>query len=217
MKILVLGAGGGVGRQVVRQAAEAGHEVTALSRRPVDGADNGRVRGVVDDVLRDGCFDEHVKGHDVIVSALGLQRRQPVNPWSRVTGPADFTSRTARGLVAAMRAHGVTRVAAVSAAGVGASAARMNLLMRGLVATSSIGIAYRDLDVMEQVYRHSGLDTCCVRPTRLTDGPLTRAVHVSGAFGLNAAISRADVAWWMLRAFDDDPFTQVEPIITNTD
>jgi putative NADH-flavin reductase len=214
MRVLVLGASGGVGQQLVRQAAERGHDVTALSR-VVSTNTSGRVRSVVDDVLRPGCFHDHLAGHDVVLSSLGLQRRSP-NPWSALTSPPDFASRTASSLIAAMRERGVTRVIAVSAAGVGKSAATMNAAMKFLVATSKIGVAYRDLDVMEQLYRRSGLDTCCVRPTRLTDGPLTKQAKVSSGFGLNASIARADVAWWMLQAIELDPFDHVEPIITTT-
>lgn len=215
MRVLVLGASGGVGRELVLQAAERGHDVTALSRVATTNT-SSRVRSVVDDVLRPGCFHDHLAGHDVVLSSLGLQRRSPANPWSALTSPADFASRTAASLIAAMRERGVTRVIAVSAAGVGKSAATMNALMKFLVATSKIGVAYRDLDVMEQLYRSSGLDTCCVRPTRLTDGPLTKQAKVSSGFGLNAAIARADVAWWMLQAIELDPFDHVEPIITTT-
>ena len=97
-----------------------------------------------------------------------------------------------------MRRADVPRVIAVSAAGVAESASRMNLLMKFFVASSNVGVGYRDLALMERVYAGSGLDWCCPRPTRLTNGPLTRLVKVVNCFPMTAAISRADVAWWML-------------------
>lgn len=196
MKILILGASGGVGQHLVRLAALQGHAITTLTRAAIELPANAR--GVVDDVLRDGCLDDHVAGHDVVLSSLGFKRRSPANPWSKLTSPPGFNSITARALVAAMKKRGVPRVIAVSAAGVGESAARMNAVMKFFVSTSNVGVAYRDLAVMEQVYADSGLDWCCPRPMRLTNGPQTDRVRVIDGFPMSAAISRVDVAAYML-------------------
>ena len=196
MRLLILGASGGVGRHVVRLALDQGHSVTALVRR-ADGIDP-RARVVVDDVLRPGCLAEHTGGHDAVLSSLGLKRRSPANPWSALVSPPDFCSRTATTLVAAMKLHGVRCLVALSAAGVAESAPRMNALMKFFVSSSKVGIAYRDLAVMEGIYAASDLDWCCPRPTRLTTGLLTRNVKVIDDFPMLAAISRADVAWWMI-------------------
>jgi len=211
MKLLVLGASGGVGKHLVRLACDQGHIVTALARR-ADGIDS-RARILIDDVLRPGCFDEHVRGHEVVLSALGNKRTNPANLWSALASPPDFSVRTAAMLVNAMRQHGLARVIAVSAAGVADSAARMNLLMKYFVAKSNIGIAYRDLAAMERVFADSGLDWCCPRPTRLTNGPLTRRVKLVESFPMTAGISRADVAWWMLE-HAAQPIRERTPMIT---
>jgi len=211
MKVLLLGGSGGVGKHLVRLACDEGHIVTALTRRP-DGIDS-RARILIDDVLRPGCFEEHVCGHEIVLSALGIKRTNPANPWSPLASPPDFSSRTATMLVNAMRQHSLPRVIAVSAAGVADSAARMNLLMRFFVAKSNIGIGYRDLAAMERVFANSGLDWCCPRPTRLTSGPLTRRVKITEGFPLIARISRADVAWWLLH-HATQPIRERTPIIT---
>ena len=87
---------------------------------------------------------------------------------------------------------------APSAAGVGDSAASLNLPMRFLLATTMIG----EDGGAETRYLHSGLDWSAPRPTRLTDGPPTGRIAVVDAFSAAAAISRADVAAWMLDALD---------------
>ena len=211
MKVLVLGASGGVGKHLVRLACDEGHSVTALVRRA--GSVDMRARILTDDVLRTACFDEHMRGHEVVLSALGIKRTNPANPWSALASPPDFSSRTAAMLVNAMRQHGVARVIAVSAAGVAESAARMNLLMRFFVAKSNVGVGYRDLAAMERVFSESGLDWCCPRPTRLTGDPLTRRVKIVKSFPMTAAISRADVAWWMLE-HAAQPTGERTPMIT---
>jgi hypothetical protein len=55
---------------------------------------------------------------------------------------------------------------------------------------------------MEAVLAASRLDWSAPRPTRLTDGPPTGRIAVVDAFSAAAAISRADVAAWMLDALD---------------
>src|SRR5262249_53891835 len=122
--------------------------------------------------------------------------------------------RTARHIVDGMKAHGVKRVLAISAAGVAESAARMNALMKLLVATSNVGVAYRDLAVMESVYRDSGLDWCAPRPTRLTDGPLSGGARVADAFPMSAAISRADVAAFLAEELERPRHRGQAPQIT---
>jgi hypothetical protein len=154
-----------------------------------------------------------VRGHEVVLSALGIKRRNPANPWSALASPPDFSSRTAAMLVSAMRLHGVPRIVAVSAAGVAESAVRMNLLMKFFVAASKVGVGYRDLAAMERAYADSALDWCCPRPTRLTNGPLTRRVMSMKSFPMTAAISRADVAWWMLE-HATQPIQERTPIIS---
>lgn len=191
MRLLVLGASGQVGQHVVAQALARGHAVTAFVRpeTPFEAP----VAVVRDDVLRDGAIAAAVPGHDAVISCIG-QKRRSLHPWSALVSPADLCERSASRIVDAMLGAGVTKLVAVSAAGVGDSAARMNVVMRFLVASSTIGISYRDLAKMEGVFERSDLDWCCVRPVTLTNGPHTGRVREVEAFGMTATISRADVA-----------------------
>lgn len=195
MKLLILGGTGQVGRHVIAQAVAAGHDVLALARSEVAGCPAVRADPLDADAVR-----RAVAGRDAVVSSLGLKRRHIWNPWSAIPGSPTFCADSARVLVAAMRAEGVGRVVAVSAAGVAESAPGMNAAMRALVATSSIGVAYRDLAGMEQVYAESGLDWTCPRPVTLTDGAGTGRWRVVDRFGATMTIPRADVAAFLLDA-----------------
>lgn len=199
MKLLILGATGGVGAHLVSQALAAGHAVTVLTRSSSWQAPSG-VRAVRGELLDGPGLAEAMAGQDAVLSSIGHQRRTPANPWSASVSPKDLTSAAARRVVAAMRAAQVRRVVAVSAAGVGDSAPQLNLIMRFFLATTMIGDAYRDLAGMEQAYADSGLDWLCPRPTRLTHGPRTGQLRVTSTFGAMDDISRADVAGWMLGA-----------------
>ncbi len=211
MRVLVLGASGGVGKYLVGLAAAAGHDVTCLSRAPMEVP--AGVKLVVDDLSRPGCLDALVEGQDAVLSALGLKRVSP-NPFSALSSPPDLTSATARLLVTAMKAHGVRQVIAVSASGVGDSAPGLNLMMRFMIAATTIGRMYADLELMEQVYAASGLDWCCARPTGLSDGEPTRQVKVIPNFPLTARIRRSDVAWWMVEQLGKDHGALRTPTLT---
>lgn len=202
MHLVLLGASGGVGQHLGRLALSRGHQLTAIVRPTTAYTPPAGARVLHGDPSDPALLNEALPGADAVLSCLGLKRRSVANPWSALTSPPDLTSHNARAHTAAMRQHGVRRLIAVSAAGVGDSAPAMNLVMRGLVATSSIGHAYRDLARMEEVYADSGLDWLAPRPTRLTDGPLTGAVKIVDRFGNFDAISRADVAGWMLDALE---------------
>jgi uncharacterized protein YbjT (DUF2867 family) len=211
MKLLVLGASGGVGAHVVRLAREAGHDVTAVSRRAIAAPDGVRV--VEGDVQREGVIDGAMAGREAVLSSLGIRRVNPRNPWSALASPEDFSSRTARLTVAAMKRHGVGRVIAVSAAGVGESARGLNWMMRFMIARSNVGVAYRDLELMEGEYAQSGLDWCCVRPTALDDGPLSGRAREVERFTMRSWISRADVAQWMLARLSEPSTGSRTPMI----
>ena len=198
MYLLVLGASGGVGRHVITGALARGHKVTTLVRPTTTLSQPEGLRVVRGGLFDGSALDEAMTGADAVLSSIGLQRENPRNPWSRLITDPDISSRAARRIVEAMTRCGVRRVVAVSAGGVGDSAPRLNLVMRFFLATSTIGIAYRDLALMEEVYASSGLDWLAPRPTRLHDGPATSRVKVVDAFGVSDAIARADVAAWML-------------------
>jgi putative NADH-flavin reductase len=202
MRLLILGSGGGVGRHLVQQSESRGHAITVLLRpeREVELPSAARVvRGTLDDAA---ALADALEGVDAVASSVGMQRRNPANPWSASISPPDLTSGAATSLIAGMRRAGVPRIVAVSAAGVGDSYAGLNVLMRGFLATTMIGAAYRDLGEMEALLAASGLDWLCPRPTRLTDGPATGSARVVDGFSVNAAIARSDVATWMLDALE---------------
>lgn len=79
MKLLIFGATGGTGRQLVDQALQQGHEVTAFVRNPAKFA----TRHEKLKVLKGNVMDCHsvgaaVAGQDAVFSALGVRFRWPI-------------------------------------------------------------------------------------------------------------------------------------------
>ncbi|GAB7039166.1 MULTISPECIES: NAD(P)-dependent oxidoreductase [Catenuloplanes] len=203
MRLTILAATGGVGRHLLRQAVDAGHEVTAVVRDP------GRLavapaHVVTADLATTVDLRPAVDGADAVMSGLG----------ARTGAQAGVASRGTRSVVEAMRAIGVRRIVVVSAASVGtvASPGRPNpprhnpgdgLLMRHIaapLAKAAFRRHYADLALMEDVLRDSGLDWTVSRPPRLIEVRLRRRYRT--AVGRNvrggAFIARADVARHMI-------------------
>ncbi len=214
MKIAILGASGGCGRELVKQAAERGHSVTAVGRASstLDVPEGVAIaRCELTDV--DGLATAF-EGADVVFSGVGL-RLGGLSPFAKAEVP-DLLSRTAPVIVAAMKRAQVGKLLAVSAAGIGDSATVMPGFYKWIVALTSLRTLYPQLEAMEAVYADSGLAVCCVRPTTLTDGPLTGDTVVPSKLVGNPQISRADVASWMLDAAEQDSFSSFGPVLTVT-
>ncbi len=204
MRLIIVAATGGIGRELVRQATLAGHDVTPVARNPQT---PDAVRADLSHPDPD-LLEATVKGTDAVLSGLGARTRADEGVATRGT----------TALIEAMRTTGVDRLIVVSAAPLGtvASPARPHpprhdpgdgFFMRHLgarFAKTMFGTHYADLARMEDAVRASGLDWTIARPPKLDDKPLSGRSrtaldqNVRGGF----AISRADVAREMLRCLD---------------
>jgi putative NADH-flavin reductase len=190
MRLFILGATGGIGRQLVDQALERHHRVIAFVRSPQKlGAARDRLTVIPGDVLNAEAMSRALAGHDAVLSALG-----PPGP-ARNT----ITSDSARATIAAMQSAGVRRLLVVGVAALFPDIGMFGRLLRNTLLRNIAD----DSAEMERIVKASGLDWTIVRPPRLTNGP--RREHYglavdrlpNGAGG-NATISRADVAHFML-------------------
>ncbi|MEW2163004.1 NAD(P)H-binding protein [Streptomyces sp. NPDC007084] len=201
MKLTVLGATGGIGQEIVRQALGAGHEVTAVVRDPARLSVTGAGLEVFRADLTDpGALRSAVAGRDAVLSGLGARRRKDAGVAARLT----------RTVLGAMEAEQTRRLLVVSAGPVGPAAVEDGFLdraMRGMI-SSLLKDVYADLREMEAALAASATDWTSVRPPRLQDKPLTGSYRtVVGGFPPRGRfIGRADVAHAML-AMTDDPAT----------
>jgi putative NADH-flavin reductase len=195
MRLAIVGANGRSGQQLVLQALERGHAVTAVVRSTTWSAQAPArtVRGEATDVA---FLSSAFAGQDVIVLALGL-RLGSIAPWARPEVP-DFLSRATPAIVQAARATGVKRVLAISASGAGDSYPLVPAVFRAFIAVTALKASYRELEAMEAALLASGLEVCLARPSGLTDGPRTGQVKVCTRLVGQATVSRADVAAYLL-------------------
>ena len=74
-RVLVIGATGGTGRQLVQQALDQGHQVTAFARRPSKlQIEHANLRVVKGDVLDYGSVEAAMRGQSAVLCALGHKR-----------------------------------------------------------------------------------------------------------------------------------------------
>ena len=76
MKLVVFGATGGTGREVVMQALNAGHEVTAVARNPAAmPVQHEHLQVLRGDVLAPETLSQAVHGQAVVIFAVGTADR----------------------------------------------------------------------------------------------------------------------------------------------
>jgi uncharacterized protein YbjT (DUF2867 family) len=195
-RVVVLGAGGQVGRLVVEELLRTGHEVTAAVRRPdtvqtgVFAGFRGRLEVIRADARDPLSLQAAVKGQDAVVSAIGPAGR-------RANG---LYSDGARAIVTAMEREGVQRVIALSSAGARRDDPHFSWWYRVLSRTL-LQELYDDMRQMEQMFRDSHLDWTIVRPSRMNDEAATGTYRVQDGETPRRGwqVSRADVARFIVQ------------------
>src|SRR4051794_2993500 len=200
MKITVFGATGGIGGNVVRQALDAGHKVTAVVRDPArfDVSHPALEVATVADLTDPEVLRAVLETSDAAISGVG--------PRTRKDGPVAST--TTRGILRAMEASGVRRFVAVSAVPVGPVPEGESFVNRRLLVpfvSALLRDLYADLAEMEDEIRRSATKWTVVRPPKLVNKPPTGTYRtvVGGNVPRGYSISRADVAHAMLAVLDN--------------
>jgi putative NADH-flavin reductase len=205
-RVLIVGATGGTGRQLVEQALERGHIVTALARDPSAlRVEHPRLRVMQGDVLDYPSVEAAVRGQEVVISALGHKR---------FFQPTRILSEGARNLLLAMETQGVPRLVCETALGIGDSAGRMGLGYTFFVIPFILPFYFWDKARQERLIAASRVNWIIVRPGVLTNGA-RRGRHRHGrnigSFLSTARISRADVADFMLNQMTDNTYLRAAP------
>jgi putative NADH-flavin reductase len=187
MRLLVLGATGGIGKYLLEYATAHGHEVTAFVRSPQKVVlKSERLRVIPGDPLNADQLAQVLPGHDAVLSAFGPSTLR------QVTTRQEF----GKALAAAMQRSGVRRGLVVSSALLFREQNAIGKLLKGTLFRNLIP----DMTGMEAAIERDGLEWTIVRPPRLTNGALTQNYHVAdGRLPKGMTISRACVADFMVK------------------
>jgi len=196
LKLIVLGATGATGLEVVKSGVERGHSVTAFVRSPERLASfMDRIKVNKGNLLDSSQLAQVLEGHEAVISAFGP--RLPVSK-----ADAHLLERFATALTSAMKKTSVRRVVVESVAFLFKNSIIPPAYVLGRLLFPSI---VADSARMEKTFAESGLDWTMVRPPELTNKPYTGKYrvtegHLLPAFGFK--VSRADVADYMIKAVE---------------
>lgn len=205
MNIAIFGATGGTGRELVAQALDQGHRVTAQARSPESLADmeHPELEVMRGDVLETTDVERAVRGQQAVLCAIGA-------------GPERTSLREdgTRNIVAAMESTGVSRLVCLSSLGVGDSRANLPFFTKYVIVGIFLRHAFADHERQERVVMQSPLAWTIVRPPHLKEGP--RTGEYQHGFpptyrDIRGWVSRADVADFMLKQLADDTYLRGTP------
>jgi len=202
-RVLIVGATGGTGRQLVAHALARGLTVTAFVRNPSSlPLDHPYLTVIQGDVLDYPSVDVAMRGQEGVLCALGHRR---------FFYPTRILSEGTRNLLRAMETHGVRRLVCETSLGIGDSAGRMGLYYTLFVIPIILPFYFWDKTRQERAIAKSAMEWVIVRPGVLTNGAERGSYrygrHV-GSFLWTVRVSRADVAEFMLNQLAGDTYLQ---------
>jgi putative NADH-flavin reductase len=208
MKLIIFGPTGSTGRQVVTQALEQGHDVTAFARSPEKlDQKHEKLRVIKGDVLDLDSVERAIHGQDVVLCTLG----QPF------TDKSNLRANGTKNIIRAMEKTGVKRFICQSSHGVGDSSDTLPFLMKYLIVPFILRRAFADHEIQENYIKESQLDWIIARPAALTDGEHTGSYQhgfTADNKTVTFKISRADTADFMLKQLDDNNYLHRTPSIS---
>ncbi|GGP27043.1 NAD(P)-dependent oxidoreductase [Silvimonas amylolytica] len=209
MKIVVLGATGATGRQVVEQALAQGDQVVAYVRNAQAITARPGLQVMAGQLTDAAVLKAAISGTDAVLVCLGTRKKKPV----------DLMQSGLPLIIQAMKQTGVLRLVLVSAYGVGETARTAGLIAR-IVYRTWVPTVYRDKALSEALLPDSGLQWTGLYPVGLTNGPpadvievrpMARVQKVSGL----PMISRANLARVMLDVARDDTTIGQKLLVTS--
>jgi putative NADH-flavin reductase len=204
MRIVVFGANGPTGRELVGQALAAGHQVTAVTRHPEQILPRERLAVAGADATDAGAVSAAIAGSDAVLSALGV-------PYTRKTVTL-YSTGTAN-IIAAMQDHGVRRLVVTGSAALDPGYRSTDwVLFRQVMEPLFMRLpgktVYADNRRMEALIRASSLEWTIVRACWLFSARQVSDYQICEDSIRGMFTARADLAAFLLAQLADDRFVR---------
>lgn len=199
MKILIIGATGPLGKEILKLAKKSAFKVFALARNPSALSDIEGIEVFKGDIFDLDSLRRAMSGVDAVISAFGLKLTRK---------PTTLLSEGTRNMLQVMKEARITRFVCVTGNGAGDSKGHGGFLFDRILEPLLLHEMYKDKTRQEEVIRGCDLDWTIVRPAVLTYGSLTGhykiAVDLSGFKATK--ISRNDVADFIVNELKSGKF-----------
>jgi len=200
MNILIFGASGNTGYELVRQALNQGHKVTAFVRSPdklkISNENLTVIRGDVKDY---SSVENAIKNQDAVISALGVSKPLKKDP---------VVVEGIKNIIKAMEQMNVKRFIYLSFVAVGESRNNAGFILKNIV-SRIVHNEIEDHEEKESIIKSSSLEWTIVKPPKLSNGK-QKGKYRSGenikAGSILPMMSRTDVADFMLTQLSDRTF-----------
>ncbi|MGK7894024.1 MAG: NAD(P)-dependent oxidoreductase [Microcystaceae cyanobacterium] len=208
MKLVIFGSSGGVGRQVVKQAIEQGHQVTAFVRNPAKMMMmHPNLQVFQGDVLDFTSVKQAVQGQDAVICTLGSGQK--------LTGT--LRSEGTKNIIEAMEQSGIQRFICQTTLGTGDSWGSLNFYWKYIMFGLLLRNVFADHEQQEKYVQKSNLDWTIVRPGAFIEGGKT-GQYRHGFPGTDKTsqlkITRADIADFILKQLVDSSYLHQAPSLS---
>ncbi|MEO1672760.1 MAG: SDR family oxidoreductase [Cyanobacteria bacterium J06631_2] len=200
MKLVIFGSTGSVGIQVVEQALEQGHTVTAFVRDHSKlNLQHSSLNIFAGDVMNPDLVEQAVIGHDAAICVLGSGKKLSGNVRSQGT----------QHIIQALEKAGVNRFICQSTLGAGDSWGNLNFYWKYIMFGFILRKVFADHQIQEKYVQQSNLDWTIIRPGAFIEGTRTgKYRHGFSASDRTSSltISRPDIADFILKQLTDNTY-----------
>ncbi len=208
MKLVVFGATGNIGQQVVKQALEKGHEVTAFARNPLKlPIKHPKLTLFQGDVMDSARVEQELQGQEIELCTLGSGKKLSGKVRSEGT----------QNIISAMKKCGMKRLICQTTLGLGESWGSLNFYWKYIMFGLILRNVFADHQRQEEMVQNSGLDWTIIRHGAFIEGERT-GQYRHGFPGtdktLTLKITPADVADFILKQLLDDVYLHQAPSLS---
>jgi len=206
MKLIVFGATGKTGSEIVKQSLAQGYEVMAFVRDPAKiTLEHSDLKIKKGDIFDYTSVTEAIQGQEAVICSLGTSE----------IGKTTVRSEGTVNIIKAMKENSVNRLIVISAMGVAESWSTLSFVNKLFFATL-LRNSREDHEKQEAAVKGSNLEWTIIRPSGLTDTQLTDSYDIGeNILAKTSKIARADVAYAIIKELNDNTFVHKAVTITN--